>query len=246
MGASLTVFIALAMLCVGVSGCATSPGAGDGLANGYAAESPPPRQPDEPVQFQAREEAAPDAEEPSEDRVGARPEMGITQGSDRDEPAVARIPSPPPADVEPISPPPPPRDPGADVIIDALFAAIDHPDQAFPTVMRLTNLRNMSRSTDREFDAFTVRFAELLDRSGERRGISVITDDIEADAQAEPEFELTGAAYLITRQGFDQWELYLRLQYAGATWSIWEPDDPVRVLRQPMVNSPQILMGKSR
>ena len=60
------------------------------------------------------------------------------------------------------------------------------------------------------------------------------------DVDQPVHYQLLGTAYLVTAEGFDQWELFLRLSPAEDAWTIWQPAVPVRVLRQPRPGQPQI------
>jgi len=139
---------------------------------------------------------------------------------------------------------PPPRpvkpqrlDPGASALVEALAASL--PDQALSggqgVIVSLRHLRNQSHSTAAEFDAFKRRLAGLLTRTAEARRITFA-----AAAEAQPDYELLGTAYLVTADGFDQWELYLRLTPAEESWTLWHAGGPVRVLRQARPGQPQV------
>ncbi len=135
----------------------------------------------------------------------------------------------------------PPSDPGADALVAAILRSIDVTQRSGGGVtwMSLARIRNQSHATAAEFDAFRQRLAELLSRSGRAQRIRFVV------GSDEPvEYELVGAAYLVTAQGFDQWELYLSLRPAGKAWALWRSDEAVRVLRQPIPGRRQILMPR--
>ena len=94
----------------------------------------------------------------------------------------------------------------------------------------LGQLRNHSHSSPREFEALRTRLADELSRSGRPFKILFTT---EPDPPVQ--YQLAGTAYLVTADGFDQWELYLRLisGVAEQAWTLWQADRAVRMLRQP-------------
>lgn len=97
-------------------------------------------------------------------------------------------------------------------------------------LVRVDTLRNQSHASTGEFETLLERLAGHLSRAGAAGGVPmrfVVTPDEPVD------YEIGGAAYLLTSAGFDQWELYLNLRAAGGRWTIWSADGPVRMLRQP-------------
>jgi hypothetical protein len=95
-------------------------------------------------------------------------------------------------------------------------------------------LRNQSHSTPSEFNAFRRRLADLLASADAR--MEFVTAD------GEPvDYELHGTAYLVSRDGTDQWELYLSLRPAGSSWTVWKASGPTRVLRQPVPGARQVV-----
>ncbi len=97
-------------------------------------------------------------------------------------------------------------------------------------LVRVDTLRNQSHASTGEFRAMLQRLAAALSRAGASGGAPM---RFVAGSGELVDYELGGAAYLMTAGGFDQWELYptLRLPDGGAT--LWSADGPVRMLRQP-------------
>jgi hypothetical protein len=104
-------------------------------------------------------------------------------------------------------------------------------EQTFDEILvRVDQVRNQSHASTGEFMAMLDRLADALSRAGSSGGVTmrfVVRPGELVD------YELGGAAYLMTAGGFDQWELYptLRIPDGGAT--LWSADGPVRMLRQP-------------
>ncbi len=99
----------------------------------------------------------------------------------------------------------------------------------------LRYLRNQSHAPQAEFGAFTERLAAILTDAGEDSCLKFVSSDGET-----VHYELLGTAYLVTADGFDQWELFLRLSPAEEAWTIWQASDPVRLLTYPRPGRPQI------
>jgi hypothetical protein len=138
--------------------------------------------------------------------------------------------------IEPRRPPVPPE-PGALALVASMTASMPgrETDEQGITRIGVHYLRNQSRADTAEFEAFTRRLADLLTAAGRQLSVVFIT------SYDEPvQYELLGAAYLITADGFDQWELFLRLCPAEESWTVWENDVPVRLIRQPRAGEPQI------
>lgn len=133
-----------------------------------------------------------------------------------------------------------PPDLGAVAIVEGILGAISRERSlslADPVTI-LVDLSNQSHARPREFDEFQARFAALLDRAGEEEGLAYLpfeaSDDGELatlEADLNIGYRLVGAAYLVTAQGFDQWELFLRLLPIDSSMTVWEARTPVRVLR---------------
>jgi hypothetical protein len=139
------------------------------------------------------------------------------------------------------SPPPAPRDPGADRLVKSMLASI--PDRQMGddgvTHVGTSQIRNQSRCGHDEFDAFRVRLAKLLSESGRDEHLAFTTDD-----SATEQYEMQGTAYLITADGFDQWELFLSITPASKSLTVWEAGSAVHVLRDPRAGAPQVFFPK--
>lgn len=193
------------------------------------------------------------AEDPVANPVDPAPETKPGDGAEEVDPAAAEDPDPSPKpepapettpepgpvveegeteDDPPATPvvPPRPADPGAVAIAEAIAAAAG--DDGLVTCR--IRLRNQSRASANEFEAFEKRLADILDRPETRDRIR-FTDGENAT------HELSGSAYLITSNGFDLWELYLNARTVDAAWAIWTADSPARVLRQNRPGAPQIV-----
>jgi hypothetical protein len=133
-------------------------------------------------------------------------------------------------------PSPRPTEPGADAVIDAIVQSLPSAENngMDGIIIGLGYVRNLSRSTPAEFEAFRQRLAQLLSDASDDHDLTFVA------AEDEGDFELLGTAYLITADGFDQWEVYLRLSPDDASWTLWQPAAPLRVLRQPRPGQPQI------
>ena len=133
-------------------------------------------------------------------------------------------------------PPPLTPDPGAEALLNDLLACMEDRRVGADgfTLVSLTRLRNHSRAAASEFIAFRLRLAEVLTRRGADLGVRFSTNGEPAD------YRIDGTAYLVTADGFDQWELFLRLSPADESWTIWEHDVPVRVIRHPCPRQGQI------
>ena len=147
-----------------------------------------------------------------------------------------------PREVEPVSAPPEPlppqTDPGADAIVGEIVKSIRSRDgDAEPaTRISLSRLYNQSHATSREFEALRNRLARVLNLSGRSYGMW-----FEVQPSASIDFELHGAAYLVSVAGRDQWELHLSLRPAGGSWTVWRADAPLRMFRQFQSGDRQIL-----
>ena len=97
------------------------------------------------------------------------------------------------------------------------------------TVVSMSGVRNQSRSTAAEYRSLVRRLSDLLSRAGRASGLRFTA----ADEGGPIHYRLIGSAYLVTEEGFDQWELYLRLSPVDEDWTVWQGDRPLRVLRTP-------------
>ncbi|MCH8316550.1 MAG: hypothetical protein IIA64_11300 [Planctomycetes bacterium] len=151
-------------------------------------------------------------------------------------------PPPAPREVEPVSAPPEPvqpqTDPGADAIVGQIAKSIRsrNGDAEPETRISLSRLYNQSHASGREFEALRNRLARVLNLSGRSHGMW-----FEVQPSASIDYELHGAAYLITVAGRDQWELHLSLRPAGGSWTVWRADAPLRMFRQFQGGDRQIL-----
>ena len=127
-------------------------------------------------------------------------------------------PPPAPREVEPVSAPPEPvqpqTDPGADVIVGQIAKSIrSRTGDAEPqTRISLSRLYNQSHASGREFEVLRNRLARVLNLSSRSYGMW-----FEVQPSASIDYELHGAAYLVTVAGRDQWELHLSLRPADAS-----------------------------
>ena len=130
-----------------------------------------------------------------------------------------------------------PVDPGAAEVIASITRRLGDratgPDGV--TVVSTRELHNLSHSTSDEFAAFRARLCAVLTEAGEAERI-VFSDDTSAAAQ----YRLLGSAYLVTADGFDQWEMYLSLTPVARDFQVWDARGAVRMLRLPRPGQQQI------
>lgn len=119
-------------------------------------------------------------------------------------------------------------------------------------VVSLAELRNQSHASCSEFNAFRERLAELLSQAGRKDNVRFISSESSEEAHAhaagdgddeDVDYQLHGAAYLVTRAGFDWWELYLSLTPADRAWNIWRSPSRIHVLRHPQPGQIQVLLS---
>ncbi len=135
----------------------------------------------------------------------------------------------------------PVADPGAIVLVQRLATVFDaESDHRIALTISTWHLRNQSRAQSAEFDAMTQRLAMLLDAAGREHELHFTSD-----AARPVDYHLTGTAYLVNAGGFDQWELYLALKPADRSWTLWQSDSPVRLLRATRLRSQQIFLFSS-
>ena len=150
--------------------------------------------------------------------------------------------APAPQEAEPVSAPPEPvqpqTDPGADAIVGQMAKSIrSRTGDAEPqTRISLSRLYNQSHASGREFEALRNRLARVLNLSGRSHGMW-----FEVQPSASIDYELHGAAYLVTVADRDQWELHVSLRPAGGSWTVWRADAPLRMFRQFQGGDRQIL-----
>lgn len=148
-----------------------------------------------------------------------------------------------PQEAEPVSAPPEPvqpqTDPGADAIVGQIAKSIRprNVDAEPRTRISLSRLYNQSHASGREFEVLRNRLARVLNLSGRGHGMW-----FEVQPSASIDYELHGAAYLVTVAGRDQWELHVSLRPAGASWTVWRADAPLRMFRQFQRGDRQILL----
>jgi hypothetical protein len=152
-----------------------------------------------------------------------------------------------------------PVDPGAELIVRAIANRLSQRpvNERGVTVIDLCAVRNHSRAGQSEFAEFRQRLASLLDAAGREDKIEFIANG-KRDAKGEggsegaagtegSHYRMQGAAYLITADGFDQWELFLSLTPADRDFTVWDARSAIRVLRTPRPGQPQITyIGKPR
>lgn len=180
----------------------------------------------------------------TEKKLFAQPSLGVqvppeyTRDTDSGavtespEQAIARAPRP--------TPPPAPIDPGAEKVVEHLVRVLKASTQREIEAITIgvSRLRNQSRCSDEEFQAMLQRLAAQFTHAGKRHNITFTSD-----MTAQIAYELRGAAYLVTAEGFDLWETFLALTPADSTWTLWTAPGPVNILRQMRPNQPQILLG---
>ncbi len=104
-------------------------------------------------------------------------------------------------------------------------------EQPFGEILvRVDTLRNQSHASTGEFEAMLERIVVALSRAGSSGGVPMRF----VVRPGEPvDYEMGGAAYLMTAGGFDQWELYLSLRVPDGGATLWSADGAVRMMRQP-------------
>jgi hypothetical protein len=109
------------------------------------------------------------------------------------------------------------------------------------TVIALNDLRNYSRAGQGEFNYLLKRLATLLSHAGrDERMQFVVEDRSAATGGARPQYRMQGAAYLITAEGFDQWELFLSMTPSDRDLAMWDARGAVRVLRTARPDAAQV------
>ena len=85
-------------------------------------------------------------------------------------------------------------------------------------LVRVDTLRNQSHASTGEFEAMLERVVTALSRAGSSGGVPMRF----VVRPGEPvDYEMGGAAYLMTAGGFDQWELYLSLRVPDGGATLW-------------------------
>jgi hypothetical protein len=137
--------------------------------------------------------------------------------------------------------PPMPIEPAAQALVESMLNSMR--DRAIGqdgfTRVGTSQLRNQSRTSSAEFDAFRQRLADILSSAGKQWRLQFVADDAPT---GDNQYELQGAAYLVTVQGFDVWEVFLSVSAKPALLTIWNGSgQPLRILRTPLAGQPQIL-----
>jgi hypothetical protein len=129
-------------------------------------------------------------------------------------------------------------DPEARRLVEALAKRIGADPSADPsTVIALGPIENVSHATTAEFQTMQERLAAVLSAQSRAGGVSFTT----SPAGAEITHRLRGSAYVITADGIDQWELFIQLTPRDGLWAMWEPAQPIRVIRHARANEPIVL-----
>jgi hypothetical protein len=138
--------------------------------------------------------------------------------------------------------PPRPIDPGALRLVNSIVDRLPtRPvDDGGVTRVNLAGIRNLSHSDAREFTAFLDRFAGVLSRAGRDARLTFTAGDDIDDEVAH--YDMVGTAYLVSADGFDQWELFLTVTPVGRPLTLWQSEGPVRVLRQARRDQPQVFL----
>lgn len=141
-------------------------------------------------------------------------------------------------DTPPHTPKVPAIDPGAKKLVDTILAAIPNrqSDADGLTRIGISPVRNQSRCAASEFERFQSRLARLLTDAANDSKVNFTTDTSSSSVQ----YLMQGTAYLITADGFDQWELFLSLSVVDRNYTLWKSEGPVRVLRQERLGAPQV------
>ena len=129
-------------------------------------------------------------------------------------------------------------EPGADALLESMEESVRAPRVGADGITRVgvSRIRNQSHASTREFVSLCRRLAGHLSEAGRASRWRFTSDPQEA-----VDYELRGAAYLLTADGFDQWEVYLSLHPAGEGWPLWRADRPIRMLRQPRSGQREIV-----
>lgn len=139
-----------------------------------------------------------------------------------------------------------PVDPGAQALVKSIATSLSGgarpADDRGVTVITLRELHNYSRAGHGEFNHLLKRLATLLSRAGRDDKLEFIPEDTAGVAGGPaPHFRMQGAAYLITADGFDQWELFLSITPTDRDFGMWDSHGAVRVLRTARPGVPQIV-----
>jgi hypothetical protein len=138
-----------------------------------------------------------------------------------------------------------PIDAGAASLAQSIAAALDDrpTNGRGVTLISLNELRNYSRAGAGEFRELLQRLSRLLSHAGRDSHIEFIVGDEPASESpdARPHYRVQGAAYLITADGFDQWELFLSIAPIDFDMTVWDARSATRVLRFERPGATQII-----
>jgi hypothetical protein len=230
--------VALILMCLMVQSVGCSPQAS---GDGSSARIAPVRHQSSPdATATAQRESQPSAASPDLTATAAPPSVNAHDAAVRnmaarelDQQAAATMPALPPTPV------PQPADPGAAAMIDSMNRALVQ-REASPegvTLISVRELRNLSHASDSEFIRMRRHLCDALTRAG--AGSKMVFVDGENPAIAT-HYRLLGSAYLVTAEGFDQWEMYLSLTPAARDFQVWDARSPVRMLRLPRPGQQEI------
>lgn len=135
-------------------------------------------------------------------------------------------------------------DPAADVLVQSMLSRLSNRQIVNgATRISLDDVRNQSRCGGREFEQMKERLASALSRAGRKDRVEFIVDSTtEGESAQDIQYAMQGAGYLVTRDGFDCWELWLSLSSVEYPLTLWQPESPVWLLRHPRPNQPQLLL----
>jgi hypothetical protein len=132
-------------------------------------------------------------------------------------------------------------EPVAEVLVQAMLNSIQDrrvSDDGY-TRISVEQVRNQSRTSRDEFDAFSMRLSEILTQASNDPKVIFVPR-----ADGEFQYHLQGTAYLVTFEGFDLWELYLSLSPVDRNLTLWSASGPVYVMRLPQAGRPQMVVKK--
>ena len=132
-------------------------------------------------------------------------------------------------------------DAGAKKLVDSIGGSLASSLDATGEIVQisLSALRNQSRSTAAEFAVMLERLAGLLNDAAEGSRFRFTA----VDGEVAP-YEMQGAVYLATRDGFDLWEMYLSISSTARPYALWQNNGPVWLIRQARPGQPQVLMER--
>lgn len=130
-------------------------------------------------------------------------------------------------------------EPVAEGLVNAMLGSIQDRRTGDDGITRigLAQVRNQSRTSREEFDAFDARLAEILTQASRDPKVVFVPGDSQV-----MQYHVQGTAYLVTFEGFDLWELYLSLSPADKNMTMWSASGPVYVMRLPRPGQPQMVV----